>query len=209
MTNEIFEKITNHPVFISIVSILTVAFSVLLIVSKTSWGKKAIAAINVVVDLIKKKAESAFEIARETQETVKEINDVVKQEKEELESKTKVLFLQFEYFETSMYKIIEQIPNAKVQDELLKFKGGWEIKKAELAQIAGLAYSEIESKNHAIELELEKKNAEVNDLQKQINEIKDQYKGLIAKVEGEEHGREETINSQGTEETTQEVGSTR
>ena len=208
MANEIFEKITNHPVFVSVVSILTAAFGVLLIISKTSWGKKAIAAINVVVDIIKKKVEEALRIALDAQDQVIQINDTVKQAKEELEVKSKTLFLQLEYFENSIYKIIGEIPNAKVQEALKEFKGNWETKKAEIAEIAGVAYTEIENKNRAIQQELEKKNEEVIGLQKQIDELKNQIASIAAKPEGEEHGREETINSQGTEEEVQEVGST-
>lgn len=155
--------ISHNPVFISVVSILSGLFSVLVIIAKTSVGRKALNQLSA--------------LGRKTQDRVTEIDDKVsarlrtvdsrlqelKDEKDkffkEAEDKFRVFYNQFNFYETEIIETLKLIPNKKVQERVELIESGWKDKKKEIEDFVGISYSEMTNK--------------ISDLEKQIEELKD------------------------------------
>ena len=194
----IINEITHHPAFLAVVSILSILGSALAIISKTSFGKKAIRKLT---DLVNKGDERISQF----KETIDDVSDTVqsaKQEivdfKEEVKQEVKTYFNQLEFFEESIYSIIEQIPNEKVKAQLKTFKEKWKEKKKEIQDFVGGSYLELDNQLKQLE---EKKNDEIASLRSEIEELKQLVVQAVKTAETTENGeRKETINEETNEE---------
>lgn len=176
MFTEWLTNVTNNPAFISIASVLSVLGSVLLVISKTSFGRKAIKQLSLISEAsrahISEVENRIKEKSEEIDAKIAEFNEDAVSFKEEMEERYKVFFNQFDFYETQIFEILELIPNEKVKAKLATMKEEWLKKKSEIQEFIGISYSEFESK--------------MDELQKQIEELKD--------------GREKRINNETEEE---------
>lgn len=154
--------ISHNPVFISVVSILCTIAGGLVIIGRTSVGRKAI--------------NKLTELGRNTQNKVSEIKNFVNSKEKELDEKVsefkvatenfvntmdekfKVFTNMFSFYETEMIELIKLIPNAKVQAKVKEIEEGWTEKKKEIEKYVGITYDEV--------------NEKFADLEKQIEELK-------------------------------------
>lgn len=194
----IIEKITNHPVFISLVSIAALIGLGIIILSKSGLGKKAISKLTDLVSATNQRAKETKELVAEQTKVIGNIGTEVKEFKGEVVSQVKVALSQFEFFENSMYSILSQIPNAKVQEQLNAFKSQWIEKKKEIIAYVGGSFSELDDKVKEIET---KKDAQIDALSSKIASLEKMVETLAKTTEKVENGeRKETINEEGTEE---------
>lgn len=167
-------NITNNPTFITIASILSSVSGILLIISRTSFGKRAIKKLTELA----RKTEESFNTHKEiVAEKITEIENKVIEAKSDLEDATKeldrrfrVYFNQFSFYEEQMFSILELIPNAKVQEKLKELKNEWQNKKKEIEEFLCISYEEFENKAKEFE---EEKNKQIAELQRQLDEIKE------------------------------------
>ena len=174
--------ITNNQTFVAFVSFLSALASVLVVISRTSFGRKA---LNKLTELSNFDRAKIDEFAHQLENKSKEIAEFIENKQKELEkfetelmNKATIIYNQFDAFEVAIFKIIGEIPNAKVQTQLVEFKEEWKDEKKKIAETMGKSYTEFEEKFESVMAE--------------INAIK----------EGLNNGqREETIDNQREEET--------
>ena len=138
----------NEPLPIVGISTLMVIGAVFGILKNTSFGKKIMNRVETKVDnannyvaTLGNKVDE-YKVAIENQ-----VNDL----KQEYENKLSVVYAQFDYFESSIFNALEKIPNVKVQEEITKFKVGYESKKEELGLIIGNSEQLVSEKLKEIE----------------------------------------------------------
>ena len=112
-------EFTNSPIFITLSSIFSVLGSILIIIGKTSFGKKAIAKLTDMTNQTKADVENIKVECKSALDEVKTALNTLEAEKEtykkELDTQVRVYFNQFSFYETQMFDTLSQIPNAKVQ----------------------------------------------------------------------------------------------
>lgn len=194
----IIEKITNHPAFLAVLSILSFIGGIIAIISKTSWGKKAIAKLTDLADVTKRKVDATRDLVNTQIENINQIKEDVVSFKEDVVNEIKSYFSQLEFFEKSVYNILSQIPNAKVQEQLKVFYSQWQEKKREIQEFVGSSYTEVDSKIKELN---DEKDRQISALKNEIEELKDLVnKTINVKESGENEQRKETINAQTKEE---------
>jgi peptidoglycan hydrolase CwlO-like protein len=155
--------ITTNPVFISLTSIFTTLGAVLIVISKTSIGTKALNKMNELSRAASKQIEDMHAKAVETKEVVnsfkKEILEKEEAFKKELLQKTNIVYNQLDMFEKHMIEIISEFPNIKIQNRLDEFKKEWEKEKNKITTVMGESYSEV--------------NKKYKELQEQIDALKE------------------------------------
>lgn len=144
--------LTNNPTFIAIVTVLTSAGSVLLALSKTSFGKKAIKYLTEKADSTAQKVDAEINIL---EDKVRLLDEQKTAFINELDTKFKVYFEQFSFYESQMIEILECIPNVKVQEKVVALKEEWANKKKEIEVLIGLGSEEIENKMKELELQVQ------------------------------------------------------
>lgn len=194
----IIEKISHHPVFISVTSIVTLIAGFLAIVSRTSWGKKAINSIMAKFKNLEQKAEQAGSLVREQVKQIDQMKAEVDEFKGEIKNSISVYFDQLEFFEKSIFSILSQIPNAKVQEQLKLFYDEWKDKKKEIEKYVGTTFSEIESKINDINSEKERQIATLTNEFDKLKELVEKLQN--SKESGENEEREKTTNEEATKE---------
>lgn len=195
------QEFFNQDIVVIISSILTALGSVLIILSKTSIGTKAIAWFKTQIGNIEK-------TSKETHEKVKEIqtlaNTTIERLNAEYEAKTRILVSYYELLEKTFVEMVELIPNAKVQNKLVEFKANFDEQKKQIVEVIDLTYDEtmkiIDDKVNEAQVVISEKEQVLNDAINKANEL---IAKLEYKVEEEENGeeREETINTDREEET--------
>lgn len=197
----------NQDITVIISSIITIATSVLVIISKTSIGKKALNWCKAKVNDIEKTAQ----IAREKVTNVENLaQNKIDELKAEYEAKSRVLVSYFECLEQAFVQTVELIPNAKVQNQLTEFKSQFDEQKAQILQIIGPTYEETQK---IIDEKVAEAHSQIADKEKALDDALERANNLLAILEtqteeneeitnGEERKeREETENSNPEEET--------
>lgn len=169
-------NISNNPVFISVVSILSGLLSVLVIISKTSVGRKALKQLTA---LGRDTQFKVGEIAGKVDGKLKAIDSKLielKNEKEQFmkdaETKAKIFYNMFDFYETQMIESLRLIPNVKLQKQLDKIELEWKDKKQEIEKYVGITYAEMQDKFSDLEKQIEElKNGRVNDNTTESKEI--------------------------------------
>jgi len=156
-------NVSHNPVFISIVSILSGLVSVLIIISQTSVGRRALLELR---KLGRKTQDKVTEIDGKVSSRLKTVDNRLQELKvekdkffKEAEDKFKVFYNQFDFYETEIIETLKLIPNKKVQERVELIESGWKDKKKEIEDFVGITYSEMTNK--------------ISDLEKQIEELKD------------------------------------
>lgn len=140
----------NQPLPIVGVSVVTLMVFLWELYSHSAIGKKQLA-----------------EFKKENQEFKKEIevkNKQLEEQKQYYEDKLGIVYSQFNFYETSVMAILEEIPNKKVQEKIIEFKNTYNEKKAEVADVMSDNYPAIEEK---------------------LKEMENQFKEFMAKYEKE------------------------
>ena len=175
-------EFTNSPIFITLSSIFSVLGSILIIIGKTSWGKKAIAKLTDMANKTKADVENIKVECKSALDEVKTALNTLETEKEtykkELDTQVRVYFNQFSFYETQMFDTLSQIPNAKVQEKLEILKANWESQKAEIEKVIGIGQDEI--------------NAKMSELE----EMKKQVQELLDKLEVQDNGNDQATEEQ-------------
>ena len=183
-------NVTNNPTFIALMSILTTVGSILVIISKTSFGKKAILKLTQLAEVSRTEITKIQETVNEEKEKLEkradELTEAYSNFTAHLDTQFKVFFNQFDFYETQMYEILKLVPNAKVQEKLEEFYSGWQDKKKEIEEFIGLSYSQIEEK-------LSEKDEKIAELENKMNDLLSMFEEL-------KHGREERIDDKTEEE---------
>lgn len=191
-----FDNVSNHPLTITIVFVLCCFACALYIFSKTSIGRKA---INKAIAL----HEKSLEKANNTLDKVKDVENLANEKIDSLkafyEEKIAVVVSLFNFYIESLFALLELVPNAKVQNALVKVKEEYQVKKEEITSVVGAIYQdyslELENKEKLIRKEYEDKIAY---LEQQVENVK-LYLTEI-KEECDNGEREETTDSNSTEE---------
>lgn len=156
-------NITTNPVFISLISIFTTLGAVLIVISKTSIGRKAINKMNELSRAASEQIEYIHNKIIETKENVdkfkKEILEKEESFKKELLQKTSIVYNQLDMFENYIIDCLSEFPNVKIQAKLNAFKSKWEKEKEKIKLVMGESYSEI--------------NKKYKELQEQIDALKE------------------------------------
>ncbi len=190
----IIEKITNHPVFVTVMGVAAFLGSALLFLSKTSFGKKAIAKLTELTNGVSRDVASVKGDVKNALDTVQTMKNEIVEFKKEVVSDVKVYFNQLEFFEQGMYKIVSQIPNAKVQEQLKVFYSEWNEKKKAIQEFVGGSFNQLDEQLKELE---EKKNSEIANLRSEIDKLKDLVELSLKVKETTENGeRKETINEE-------------
>lgn len=175
-------EFTNSPIFITLSSIFSVLGSILIVISKTSWGKKAVAKLTDMANQTKADVENIKVECKSALDEVKTALNTLETEKEtykkELDTQVRVYFNQFSFYETQMFDTLSQIPNAKVQEKLEILKANWESQKAEIEKVIGIGQDEI--------------NAKMSELE----EMKKQVQELLDKLEVQDNGNDQATEEQ-------------
>lgn len=181
-----WDAFTNNNLVLTLVGIIGSLSAVLVILSKTSIGRKALKWLNEQFDKVSKLAKETREevriIGSEVNKAKKEFEEFGKQLKEESEKKIAGVYIQYTNFKNDVYKVLEQIPNAKVQNAIADLKEKADTKEEEIKSLLGDQYTELSEKaknkyEDAI-TELESKNAE---LQAKLDKV-EQFIEKLSKV---------------------------
>ena len=172
--------ISNNPVFISVISILSALGSVLVIISKTSVGRKALKQLTAlgretndrVSSCVAKVDNGLKKIDAELVKLNKEKEEVLK----DLEIKAKTFYNMFDFYETQMIAVLKLIPNAKVQKELDKIESEWNEKKKEIANYVGITYAEMQDKFDELEKQIGALKEGISDGREKLNDSTEETK---------------------------------
>ena len=194
----IIDKITTHPAFISVVTVLTLLGSALLVLSQTSIGKKALGKLTELISGIKTKVDNTKKLVDESLDKVSEVKEEIVNFKNEIQNEVKTYFAQFEYFESSIFGVLSEIPNARVQDKVKEIYSKWQSKKKEIEDFIGGSFIEFDTKLKILE---EQKDTQIANLNNEIENIKELLKNSLKQVEnGENEERKDTSNEETTKE---------
>lgn len=198
------DNLTNNPTFIAVVGVLTTTGAVFSFLKTTSVGKKALNSLTtlgrntnqIATDtLVKVTAVEKF-----ANDKIAELEAVFNKEVQELtikyETKVAALISIVNFYEESLFAIVDLIPNKKVQERLLNFKSIYQDKKNEITNIVGAIYQDFDSvvatEKENIEAQYESK---INYLENELARIN---LFLTELKEGDTNGKE-TENTDSTE----------
>lgn len=199
---------TDKPIVVTITGVLTLLATILIALSRTSIGKKAIAKLTNLYNL-------GIDIAHETNQKVKEVellaNQKIESLKAEYDQKTAALISIVNFYEESLFSLIELIPNTKVQNQLTTLKYNYIAKKEEIAEVVKLTYQDFEAE---VEKRVEQASVVIHEKEQLLDErlleidnliklYKEKLEGLSSLIEeGNENGEtEESTDTDSTEET--------
>lgn len=202
---ELITHVADRPVTIILAILLTIGFFALLIISKTSYGKKAIAKLVGLYDSGRELAKETLKIANETNERVKSVEILANKKIEELkafydkkeqelkehyEQKTAALVSITNYYVESTFNALEKIPNIKVQEEVKALREGYESKKEEITNLVGAIYQDYDAfkqkTESVIRKEYEDKIAYLDNKYNELSLFISELKGGITNGQGEE-----------------------
>lgn len=195
--NGFFDK----PIVVTISGILTLLATILIALSRTSIGKKAIVKLTNLYNL-------GIDIAHETNQKVKDVellaNQKIESLKAEYEQKTAALISIVNYYEESLFSLIELIPNAKVQNKLVDFKSNYIAKKEEIAQLVKVTYQdfelEVEKRVEQAQVVIREKEQLLDERLLEIDNLIKLYKEKLEEIDDGEETKE-IVNTDSTEET--------
>ena len=190
----------DKKIVLIIVGITYLLGAALIIFSKTSLGKKA---IKVLTDISRETREKA----QETNEKVKSVellaNEKIESLKGEYEKKVSALISIIDFYEVSVFQILEQIPNVKVQAKIREFKDSYEAKKEEINKWVTVTYLEYkESIEEQVAIIQAEKEEQIANLRSEIESLKELINSLLNSKETalNEEEREESENTDSIEE---------
>ena len=198
---------TNNPTVISVVSVLSIIGGVLVVLSRTSIGKKALKFLtkkvdegNLKIEVIK---ETVKESKKEYEQFKKESTESYNEFKSETSNKVVAIQSQFELFESDLCKILELIPNAKVQEQLKIWESTYSDKKEEIEKLIGDSYSAVQEKiNEEVTKRTEESKQEIANLKSEIAILKELVEKTInAPQTGDLTPTTEDVDNGQTEET--------
>lgn len=198
------DTLTNNPTFITITGVLTVTGAVFSFLRTTSVGKKALNSLTalgrntnqIATDTLNK----VVTVEKFANDKIVELEAVFSKEVQELtikyETKVAALISIVNFYEESLFAIVDLIPNKKVQDRLLNFKSIYQDKKNEITNIVGVIYQDFDSV-----VATEKENIEAQ-YESKINYLENELARInlfLAELkEGDTNGKE-TENTNSTE----------
>ena len=188
----------DKKIVIAIATILAGLGCGLIMLSRTSFGKRAIVKLTTLYELGLKKAN-------DTEEKVKAVQKLAEEKISELEGyyeqRIAVVISTVNFYEESTFALFELVPNKKVQEKLAEVKEQYKAKKELITSIIGEIYDDfeiaVEKKEKEIRQEYEDKIAY---LENQIANINLYFQGL-KEEKVDEQERKETENSDPIEET--------
>lgn len=204
------DSFTDKPLVIAITTVLVSAAFAFILFSKTSLGKKAIRKLTELYALGKEKADKTLQKVEEVEILAKEKIEALEAEyeqkaenlKSEYEQKAIVVISLLNYYEQTLFNILEKIPNAKVQAELAVFKANYQDKKAAITETVGEIYEDF---NLAVERTKEEVSKEY---QEKVDFLADEIKKLnlyISELKGGEPDGEQREESENTEPIEEEI----
>lgn len=137
--NKVWEFL-NKPLPIVGISVLMILFIVLKFISTTSVGQKAIKEFKRKYDDL---TSEYNHLKLEYKQFKESVDSQIAELTENYETRLNIALAQFDYFESSIFSVLDKIPNAKVQSELKIFKEGYEEKKKEVGLLVN---ADIETK---------------------------------------------------------------
>ncbi len=199
-----WETITNwisqffdKKIVIAIATIIAALGCGLIMLSRTSFGKRAIVKLTTLYELGLKKAN-------DTEEKVKAVQKLAEEKIVELEGyyeqRIAVVISTLNFYEESTFTLFELVPNKKVQEKLAEVKEQYKAKKELITSIIGEIYDDfeiaVEKKEKEIRQEYEDKIAY---LENQIANINLYFQNL-KEEKVDEQERKETEDTDPTEE---------
>lgn len=196
------DNLTNNPTFITITGVLTLTGAVFSFLKTTSVGKKALNSLTTLGRNTNQIATDALvkvtAVEKFANDKIAELEAVFNKEVQELtikyETKVAALISIVNFYEESLFAIVDLIPNKKVQERLLNFKSIYQDKKNEITNIVGVIYQDFDSvvatEKENIEAQYESK---INYLENELARIN---LFLTELKEGDTNGKEtENTNS--------------
>lgn len=147
------DNLTNNPTFIAVVGVLTTTGAVFSFLKTTSVGKKALNSLTALGRNTNQIATDALvkvtAVEKFANDKIVELEAVFNKEVQELtikyETKVAALISIVNFYEESLFAIVDLIPNKKVQERLLNFKYIYQDKKNEITNIVGVIYQDFDS----------------------------------------------------------------
>lgn len=164
--NGILETIKN-PVFIGAMFCAVAIIVLVILVLRTSVGKKTLDALSGMIPGLRKGIGDINIQINKFKDDSEKLAKLNQEFQAALIEKVNVLIAQEEYFEHSLIEIIALIPNEKVKAALDKFMVSWNAKKREVKELIGLSISELEEQLKSRDIEIERLKAEID----RVNEI--------------------------------------
>lgn len=199
---EFLSQFFDKKVVVIIVTILSLLYAAVVILSKTSIGKKALNELRAL-------GHRTEQTARDTLEKVESYKKHAEEEfaayKAECDRKVAVAISCFSYFESSILDAVSQIPNKKVQERVQEITEQYLEKKQVLEEEFGFIYDDFEiavqQRADQIEKEYAKKyqeiNAQIENLKLQIQPFSkpiDEILDTVQPVEEEVYEQEENTD---------------
>ena len=174
----------NQPVIIIITSIVSTVVGVITVISKTSFGKKAIRQLTKTLNNVKDESD----VVRETSKLALELaNKEINRLRDEYGSKLTEVYNQFDVLEKGIIEVLENIPNAKVKKALENFNATYQEKKKAITLFVQETYEEHKAVVEQVKNEYQ---AKLDDLRAEINEIREIIKPVENALEEVENGEE-------------------
>lgn len=201
------DQFTDKPIVYYTLCVVIGVVAAFVILSKTSVGRKA---LNELRGLFRSNEKTAHETLEKVQNVETLANEKIEQleahytqkvEECEKECEQKVAFALsiVNFYEERIFSALEKIPNVKVQECVKELKQEYQEKKNEISEVIGILYDDytlaIESAKQDVRKEYDEKITYLENQLAQINLYFSEVKG-----ESDDGEREETINSDPTEE---------
>lgn len=143
-----WDAFTNNNWVLTITGILGGLSAILVILNKTSIGRKALSLLNSGFDKVKTKVEESSTKVKEFETQIKTFTEQTAKEcetfKKECENKVSAIYIEYETFKGQVFKVLEQIPNAKVQAQVQLLKQETTETEEEIKVLLGETYGEIQ-----------------------------------------------------------------
>lgn len=202
------DSFSNNPLVVSIVSVLIAAAFAFILFSKTSIGKKAINKLTNLYALGKEKADKTLQKVEQIETVANEkiaaleaqYEEKAETLKSEYEQKVAVVVSLLNFYEETLFSILEKVPNAKVQVELADFKAKYQNKKAAITETIGEIYEdfnlEVENNRKEVERQYQEKVDFLADEIKKLNLYITELKGGNSNGEREERENTDPIEEE-------------
>ena len=183
------KEFIKEPAFIVGIAGVVVVLILLVIFSNTTVGKKAFNKVKSAMGLLSGSVGSLNVQINTIKDDSKKIAKSNEEFQEKLLGQLKEYFNFQDAFALSIYEIISEIPNAKVQAKLEEFKKRWKDHEKEIASIIGVSYNEIQNQLKVRDGEIARLSDKVSELEEFID------KNLNSKESGQNGERIEGTNN--------------
>ena len=202
------DSFVNKPLVVTIVGILVTAAFAFILFSKTSIGRKTLNKLTNLYALGKEKADKTLQKVEDIEKAANQkiaaleadYQEKTESLKSEYEQKAAVVVSLLNYYEETLFAILEKIPNAKVQNELAVFKANYQEKKAAITETIGEIYDdfnlEVENSRKEIEKQYQEKVDFLADEIKKLNLYITELKGGESNGQGKESENTDPIEKE-------------